>query len=228
MNRCVLNVATGRYVQGQKRLAAALKQQVAFLSWTDCLPTGSPAHRDVPYAFKAWALRAAEARDYSLVLWADASILPNQPIVPLLERIEREGYWISRNGWTNAQWTAGSAYEDLGVSPEENATIPHVVATAFGLNLQHPIGRTFYVEYLRLAQTRAFCGPWWNSNHPEYGGRDGAAPCGSPDVCGHRHDQTAASVIAWRLQLRLTDPPDVFAYRGGETEATILVADGAY
>ena len=57
------------------------------------------------------------------------------------------------------------------------------------------------------------------------------APCGIPgplDVLGHRHDQTALSVIAWRLGCVLDAPPDTFAYKGGENEKTILIADGAY
>jgi len=50
-------------------------------------------------------------------------------------------------------------------------------------------------------------------------------------VRGHRHDQTAASVIAWRLGFELTNPPNIFAYgRAGEAhdERTILLADGSY
>lgn len=225
MSRCVVNVATGRFVIGQNRLASLVT--VPLVKWSDNLPLHSPAHKDVPYAFKPWALVAAVRQGYKTLLWADACIVPHD-LTALFERIERDGYWMSRNGWMNAEWTADSAYPDLKVTREENRRIPHVVATAFGINVEHFKGAAFLAEYLRLAQTSAFWGPWWNSNHPEHRNNSGAAPCGGAEVRGHRHDQTVASVLAWKLGFDLTDPPDVFAYKGGETDKTVLIADGAY
>lgn len=225
MNRCVVNVATGRYVHGQNRLASCLT--VPLVKWGEMLPPHSPAHQDVPYAFKAYALKAAMDLGFSTLLWADACIVPRD-LTALFERIERDGYWMSANGWSNAEWTADWAYPYLGVTKEQNARIPHVVATAFGISLNHFKGASFLAEYLRLAQTKAFCGPWWNSNHRAYANYAGAAPCGDESVRGHRHDQTSASVIAWKLGFELTESPTVFAYKGGETVATVLIADGAY
>ncbi|HTF64552.1 MAG TPA: hypothetical protein VK638_17860 [Edaphobacter sp.] len=223
-SRCVVNVATGRFVIGQNRLDSLLT--VPLVKWTDHLPPTSPAHNDVPYAFKAWALYEA-SKQYTTLLWADACIVPRD-LTPLFERIEREGYWMSRNGWTNAEWTAESAYEDLGITREENARIPHVVATAFGISLKHAKGAGFLGGYLRLAQANAFRGPWWNSNHPEHGNNPGAVPCGDETVRGHRHDQSCASVIAWKLGFELTEPPNWFSYKGAETVDTVLIADGDY
>lgn len=229
MNRAVVNVATGPYVRGQQRLKASLPRGCDLVAWTDTMPPGSPSHLDVPYTFKAYAIKAAIERGYSTVLWADACILPVGSLLwKLWDKIESEGVWISRNGWSNAQWTADSAYADLGVTREENEKIEHVVATAFGLNVTHPTGKAIFKEYLRLAQTLAFCGPWWNRNAPEYADRAGAVTCGPPSTLGHRHDQTALSVIAWRAGVELTSPPQWFAYRGGESEQTALVADGQY
>jgi hypothetical protein len=243
MNRCVLNVATGSYVCGQERLIKALSpiSEVTRHTWANCLPEGSPSHTERPYAFKAYALAHAADAGATTLLWADACILPIRSMEPLWERIEREGYWIARNGWTNYEWTADSAYPDLFPthSPQDarrvNRTIPHVVATAFGLSLKTPIGRNLFAEYYRLAShTKAFCGPWINANYQEKPGDmrplmgDRCQPCGSSDVRGHRHDQTALSVIAWRLGCKLTESPHIFSYLGGETEQTILVADGGY
>jgi hypothetical protein len=189
-----------------------------------------PSHQEKPYAFKAYALKTV---DYSLafdtLLWADSCILPVADMEPLWQKIETDGYWIARNGWNNYQWTADSAYPDLFFDWDEpyarqlNREIPHVVATSFGISLKHAIGREFLAEYYRLASdTNAFCGPWTNTPN---------TPCGPPDVIGHRHDQTAASVIAWRLGMRLTDCPEIFAYgkQGDQHDPrTILIADGSY
>ena len=209
MNRCIVNVATQRFVAGQQRLRAAFDETV--LCWTNAYPPGSPQHHENPYAFKAWAIKAAKDAGFDLVLWADACILPNGSLEPLWDRIEQRGYWISDNGFSNHQWTCKDAYPLLGITEEENKGIPHVVATTFGLNLKSGIGAMAFEQYLKFAQNGAFRGPW----------------AGGVGV-QHRHDQTALSVIAYRLGMELTKPPAWFSYRGGETEETCLVADGAY
>lgn len=229
MMRCIVNVATGAYVRGQDRLASCpLIADALTLFCRDEMPPGSPSHADIPYAFKSFALRAAADQGATVLLWADACILPIRPLEPLWEKIEREGAWISNNGWKNSEWTCDSAYSDLGVTREENEQIPHVVATVFGLNLGHPTGKGIFDEYLRLAQTNAFKGPWWNSKHPDYQGRLGAYPCGPPTTRGHRHDQTCLSVLAHRFGVQLTNAPELFAYSGGQTDNTILIADSTY
>lgn len=255
--RAVVSVATGRYVRGLDRLTEwCAANSEDYVTWRDTLPAGSPTHQQIPYAFKAFALKAAaQTMGYGLgpgsenttLLWCDASIIPVAPLEPLWERIERDGYWIANNGFTNYTWTADAAYPDLfpvvnlacypdGMDParEVNRAIPHVVATSFGVSLAHPTGKAIFEEYYRLASTtKAFRGPWNNPAYVDVNGQPYAnaakfAPCGPSDVRGHRHDQTALSVIAWRLGCKLTDSPDIFAYRGGETEQTVLVADGAY
>jgi hypothetical protein len=243
MTRAVVCVATtSRYKRGMARMARELDRQNVVQMLFGGLPSGSPEHKAVPYAFKAYALQEAARQSFGTLLWCDASILPAADMTPLWERIERDGYWFARNyGWSNYEWTADSAYADLfggpiGPARMLNRDIPHVVATAFGLSLRHPAGRAFLGEYYRLAsETQAFCGPWINRDHPDC---DDAPPdryqamkcysCGPGDVRGHRHDQTAASVIAWRLGMRLTCAPEVFAYKGGESDKTILIADGSY
>jgi hypothetical protein len=211
MSRCVVNVSTGRYIKGQERLQQAVDGlREKLIAWRQ-MPAGCPSHADVPYAFKAFALEAA-SRDFDQLLWADASIVVARPLDAIWRHAEEHGVWFSRNGYRNSEWTATSAYQDLGVTPEENEQIEHVSATAFAIDLNHPKGKMFLSAYYYLAsETRAFCGPWTGGIGVQ-----------------HRHDQTAASVIAWRLGLPLTSPPAFFAYRGGETEDTVLIADGCY
>ena len=231
MNRAVVCVATGSYRRGATRLrerVAQLDPGVGMLFFDD-VPPNTPSHKTVPYAFKATALREAADMGFTTLLWADACIWPTRSLAGLFKRIEKDGYWISANGWINAQWTAESAYDALGLTPEENARIPHVVATAFGLSLEHPRGRAIFGEYVRLGtETNAFCGPWKNGPK-SYDGR--TAPCGGAEVLGHRHDQTALSVIAWRNDCVLTKPPAIFAYGTADGEhdpETVLVAEGGY
>jgi len=266
----IVNVATDSWVKGQNRLITACHDLgEPSIRWSNQLPPGSPPHRIlgvargasdarcVPYAFKAYALHEAEKAGNELLIWCDASVYPIRPLKPIWDYIEREGVWLNRNGFSNYEWTADSAYPDLfadlawpnaggfanlfadlawhnaGAFALENARqcnklIPHVIATAFGISTAHHKGRAFLDEYFRLAsQTRAFCGPWANTNAPDQEGRNWnrpAGPCGAPDVLGHRHDQTAASVIAWRLDVPLVDPPTFFAYDPGQKDDTYFVA----
>jgi len=272
--RAVVSWATGRYTKGQDRLIEEVTRQgYDYVHWRDRLPQGCPPHEEVPYAANAYALVQAAEEGYETLLWADACILPIQPLEPLWERIERDGYWISNQagperdkGWSNYEWTADSAYPDLfpcdagrllgrEATPAEqqiaipmvqpdgsgaslnmarqiNRTIPHVVATTFGVSLAHPTGKEILREYSRLAsETKAFCGPWTNTAYAanfDTPPKAYAHACGPSGVRGHRHDQTALSVIAWRLGCNLTRWPEVFAYRGHEDERTILVADSSY
>jgi len=241
MRRCVVNVAIGgrnqqKYIVGQERLRNQLKGETLRF-YTNGYPIGCPEHKDVPYAFKAYALKEASAYA-STLLWCDSSIvLGPRPLEELWAKIETDGYWIARGGWSNYEWTAESAYADLlpEIDPRDrmaaNRQIPHVIATAFGLQTQSNIGLDFLSQYFRLANTKAFIGPITNSNFPgaKFSGNAAkCSPCGPPDVRGHRHDQSAASVIAWRLGMKLSDTPEWFAYRGNETADTCLVADGSY
>ena len=229
MTRAVVSVATGAYVRGGDRLRTRLVELgEMFQYWRDEFPPTSPPHSRVPYAFKASAM--AEAfQSFDTLLWCDACIYPVKPLTTLWERIERDGYWIGYNGFVNATWTAMDAYADLGITPEENSRIPHVVATAFGVSMKHSKGRAILAEYVRLGlHTGAFCGPWTNGP-ADRSGR--TWPCGPPEVRGHRHDQTCLSVVAWRNDAVLTSSPEVFAYgKVGDKfdERTILVADGGY
>lgn len=215
--RVVVNVATGRYLPGQARLHDHI-HGIQGVFWQGDVPIGCPPHSERPYAFKAYALQQAAAMGFRKLLWADASIVVINRMDAIFARAAEHGAWIADNGFINAEWTADSAYADLGITHEENARIKHVVATAFAVDLDHPKGTALLNEYFRLAsETNAFCGPWRNT--PE-------TPCGGPMVSGHRHDQTALSVIAWRLGIPLTDPPAYLAYAGSQTSETILVVDG--
>lgn len=193
---------------------ALYSSDARLVTFNDVLPTGSPTHQDRPYAFKVYAIKDALRMGATRVLWTDASVVAIKSLEPLWNLIERQGYWFSDNGeWNCGEWTCDSALEPLGITREEAFRIPQIAATAFGLDLRQEIGRAFLTELEYLSKTSAFCGPWVNFN--------GEA---SPDkrVLGHRHDQTAASVIVWRMGLKMTKQPDFFSDYRSENGSTIL------
>jgi hypothetical protein len=250
VGRTVVNVATTEHtLKGQYRLLAGTREFGGYgivENFWGKLPAQWPEHADKPYAFKAYALEYC-SRGFDSLLWCDACILPIRSMEPVWAKIERDGYLLMRNGFSNYEWTADSAYPDLfpdgtvkqsfGLSDEDNRSIhgwngsavptlmekcrainrqiPHTVGGFFGLSMKHEVGCAFLKELYRLAhETRAFCGPW-----------DGGVGV------QHRHDQTAMSVIAWRLGMKLTDCPEFFAYgkaQDAQDPRTVVVADGDY
>jgi hypothetical protein len=223
--RAVVNVSFGqpRYMSNHARLQSTL---VTFgetlLSWCNTLPPQSPSHADTPFAFKAYALKQAAEQGFEVLLWADSSIVPLRPLNLLWKLIETQGYWFSENlphgeesgTFSNGQWTSDAALVPLHLTREESFTFPHVIATAFGLDLRHDIAWRFFAEYIRLAeQGTAFRGA--GSNHDLSLSQDAR-------VLGHRHDQTAASVLAWKLAMKLTTPPMWIVDGIPPTDDTIL------
>ncbi len=250
--RSIVSVATGEhFVKGLDRLTewCAENHEDDYVTFRGALPPNAPAHQDIPYGFKPYAMYAA-AMKASTLLWCDASMIPVKPLDRVWEQIERDGYLVFENGYSNYEWTADSAYPELfpertwvgagssamAIARDDNRKIRHVVGGCVGVDLTKQIGRDFLAEWYRLAKTRAFCGPWHNANYlgdgwPYAVNPPRLAPCGPPDVRGHRHDQSSLSVIAWRLDCKLTQPPDIFSYgKLGETcdERTVILADGNY
>ncbi len=180
MSRIVVNVATGHYVKGQRRLLDSLGGTGA-IRWTDELPEGSPTHKDVPYAFKAYALEWARKNGYTQILWTDASIVALKSLDTIWDYSAEHGVWFANNGWNNAQWTCDAAYpllfplplddeprapewkgsdtrglelRTLEVARRVNSRVPHVVATAFAIDLNHKNGQTLVEQQRRASRLR--------------------------------------------------------------------------
>ncbi len=220
--RAIVSVATDdRFMGCLRRLCNSLLQlhdTTTIFAWERSLPPGTlPA----PYAFKIAALNNAHLQGAAILLWLDSSTVPLKPLEPIWERIERDGYWLSLNWhgkpngeWTtdptlhykNSDWTAPEALpilgRVLGITAEENATIPQLNAGVLGLDMGSAIAQRFMALWTELAQAGAFHG----------------------DRGNHRHDQTCMSAIAWRLGMTPTVPPAYFTDDRHQTEETILVS----
>jgi hypothetical protein len=213
----ILNVANGFWhPQGQDRLVKSLRELGCYydvLGWKNEYPPGSPPHYHysspqkpdgVPYAFKTYAFEEARRRDYDVAIWCDASVWFVKHPQPLIDRIKEQGYWFCHQGWQVGTWCCDSALPTLGITREESFQMKMVAATFYGVNLKRMAPLLDWM----LARTKdgSFKGPWRNSHHEA-----------SPDsrVMGHRHDQTALSVIVNRMGLAMDVPPCMFAYAGG-------------
>lgn len=198
MKICVVNFAKGSWHPlGQKRIRESFIQngyEGSFQFYTDEKELGCPTHQQIPYAFKAYALKKAFDKGYDIVLWVDASITLLQPFSKVLDHIVKHKYMLLLNGWTSGEWCSDAALSPLGITREESFTYPHIMACVMGFDAHDKTNIRFLNEYLARANDGiTFKGAWKN---------DKQQVSKDPRVLGHRHDQTAASIIAWRLGMK--------------------------
>ena len=184
----------GNYPQGIARLMAshaAVGCTVSMRCWTDW-PEGCPKHSEIPYGFKPWAMaRAASAQ--GAVLWLDAACWLRADPAPVFDRLAGAGYMLPDACDNLGRWTADSALDRLEISRREAFSVPMVAATAIGLDLRHVIARKFLGWWLALSLDGV-----------TFAGIGGSA---YPGVLGHRHDQSAASAVAYQLGMGPTEWP---------------------
>jgi hypothetical protein len=200
LNSCVINFAKGSwYPRGQERLLRSLQDvgyQDPVYAWQDESSLGAPLHAEVPYAFKISAFNFAAERGHRLVLWCDAAVWATRPLDPIFEHIRREGHVFFDGGYNCAQWTSDACLGALGVSRDEAEGMPMYMACCMGLDLANERSREFLRRLTEKASDGAsFPGAWTNEDH---------AVSGDPRCRGHRHDQSAGSIIAWQLGMAQT------------------------
>ena len=196
MKRCVINYASGSwYPRGQVRLKASFLSHGYdgdFLLYDDTAEFGCPPHSVMPYAFKSYLFQKAIEMGYQQIIWCDAAIYLYNELS--LERIYRQldtnGYMMALNGCNTGEWTSDAALPLLGIEREESFGIPHIMANSMGFDVDNERSMEFLRRYHKHAQDGSFKGAWTNESNQA---------STDPRVKGHRHDQTAASVIAWRL-----------------------------
>lgn len=207
---CVVNVATpiGWYPKGQKRLRKSLEQHspdIDFISWSSTLPSGCPPHEQIPYAFKPYAFKEARDRGYKFALWLDAAAWAVRDIMPVFEDTERDGCYLQHGGFTSGQWCSDAALGPLGITREESFEMGHLAACIMGLDLKNETSNKFLDRWLELADDGVtFPGAWRNTK---------GKASSDPRVLGHRHDQTAASVISIQMGMKWTNANPRLKYK---------------
>lgn len=187
------------YARGITRLRTQLYDVHAFggdvLFWDTDYPPGSPTMREAHSAFKPFCFAEAFRQGHDLILWLDASIVVKRPLEPLFQSIQDVGYLVYPNTHSVGEYCKDEALAPLGITREESFALRSCMATVIGLDLTHPVSRTFLDQWKALAADGVtFPGPKWSGvrGWPRVASQD-------PRVKGHRYDQTAASVLFMRL-----------------------------
>ena len=231
---CIINYATGEYIRGQMRLEQECRAQgydgdFLLFNENNILPN-CPKHHLAPYAFKPYAMKEAQANGYRYLLWCDSSVYPVAPIDRAFAIIREVGYMFLPGGWNTGQWCSDQALVTLGITREEAFKTPHMVAGCQGLDLNKTRARQYLDRYYELANDGvtfigvpglALSNTYTNEQHQVR--KD-------EGVKGHRHDQTAASITAWKLGMR-DWKPNVIMYdqtgTGKRKDTTIFLVRSA-
>jgi hypothetical protein len=218
MKICVINFASGDYVRGQERLRASLKK-IGFagdlLFFTNELPPDSPPHDDAPWAFKVYGFAEARRRGYDLALWIDSNGIAIRPLDRLFRRIQRSGYYLwGRRSAAVGEWISDRVLSSFNLSRDEAMKIPEIAAFCVGLNFRSETANRFLDEWL----SRARDGFSFRGIPKEYSlsltnSNAGGVVSTDPRVKGHRHDQTVASILAFKYRMKHS-PDGCFDYVG--------------
>jgi len=201
---------------GVARLVATLKSfkwKHDIKTWIDEYPPNSNTHQVTPYHFKVMGFNWAKENGYDIVIYSDASFWCQKDPEQLVEMIKEDGHLMIRNGWTLGEWCADSALKPLGLTREESFGYPQLVGGLIGLDLRNETSRNFLMQWTDLAQA-SFPGAWTNDKKQ----------CSNDDrVLGHRHDQTAASIISHRLGMKWRDATGILDYNWNNEDSIMLL-----
>lgn len=178
----VTNFSTDKYRIGQERLRDSLywNKQMKMALYGTYKEIGSPTHQQSPYEFKIHSMKLA-AKEDPIVLWADASIWLNGDIKPVIELIERDGYFMEQSGNMVRDWTNAHTMDYFLMSNETDFEMP--IAGCFGIDFNSQIGKEFMHQWELSAKNGCFKGQWDGDDR-------------------HRHDMSCMGIISNMLDMK--------------------------
>lgn len=210
-DRCVISLGIGRkgHTESLARLEKSLQRtgfQGDLLVWKDELPPNSPTQLESPMAFKTYCFLEAMKYGYRYVLWIDAPCIALRNIHPIFATIREKGYvmFVDPYAQSVGQWCGDDVLEHHAISREAALNMPEVPTSVIGLDTCNELGRKFLYEW----HSMALDGVTFKGTHKSIQSADdhyaiawnkNNCISSDPRVGGHRHDQTAAGLIAQRL-----------------------------
>lgn len=220
MKQCIVSLGTGGwYERGVERLRASLED----VGWeggvqihVGVYPKGCPTHQEVPYAFKLFCIQKARSEGYDQVLWLDSSVWAIGHPGDVFKRIQEQGHYFWTSGCNCGNWCSDECLRYFGLTRERALDIEMLYALIIGLDFRNPRTQVFFDRWQKALDDGIFPGPWKN-----------------PDVVpgepwgrlyqGHRHDQSAASLIAHELGMAIDPTHDLCRLPGGEMPETVRI-----
>ncbi len=209
MNKlCIVNYITNDtwHPKGQNRLKESLELvnfngDLLLLNNENlsCMP-----HKKVPYAFKLYALKEAQKKGYTKILWVDASFWAIKNVDHILYDLISNRILVQSSGYPLGQWASDICLNKMGVSREKSFSLDLFSGGFIGLNLEDPNVLNFFNEFYRYAiEGTCFKGAWRNQNNEV---------SKHPKVSGHRHDMTVGSILMNQMGFNIQPNNKYFNY----------------
>ena len=190
----IVNFSTKEYSRPQRRLIGSLDGYPK-LMFNDYVSIGSPSHAESPYAFKLHAIEAAWKFD-PICLWADSSMYRVGDMQAIEDIIIKDGFFGTEAGHYAGRWTNQFSRDYFKVTEEEmkqsEGGITLFSAGLMGLDKNNELTQRFFKEWKEAGEAGCFKGSWSD----------------------HRHEMTAASIIATRLGFKYQRGGKFLSYIG--------------
>jgi hypothetical protein len=228
---CTVGIG-GWYPRGVSRMIDAFHKVgggYEIQAWVNVLPPGTPDLRRpecdyTPYAAKPRALWYALDHGADIAILLDAAFFPIRHILPLVDWVSGNGYYLCKNGYKVGEWCSDDCLASMGEERERLMSLDDVSSYAVGINRANKTALSLANLWAISSSAMTICG---NHTAPGHQGRNVGPVSIDPRVKGHRHDQCVLSILANNLGLtRWCERPKFTAYLGHENESTVLVNQG--
>lgn len=189
------------YPAGAKRLERSLYYHGYSFDFQSFTGIEESYDQTCPYNIKPAAIEWAVQMGYDIIIWLDASFWALRDIMPFLDIVNGEGYYLGMSGYNCAQTCSDNQLKYFGISRDQAEAIHETSSGAMGFNMQNPTAKSFVEQFVQVAKDGAFKG----SRHHDDQSKD-------PRFLFCRQDQSCASIIAHKLGMKLTPFGEQVAY----------------
>ena len=199
-----------RYEAGEQRLKKSLIEvgyTGDYFHFKNFQSINSPTQHQVPYAFKPYSIKKVKDMGYDIVIWIDSAVYPTKNFDHFIKHIEVTGHAFFDNiGFVIRDHTSDNCLEYFHMSDEESWKHPMIMACLMGFDFRHKITNEIFDDYYVAANEKAYGGDWVNND---------LQVSKNSKVRGHRHDQSAMSIILAKRGIKPLHPNSTFfAYYG--------------
>ncbi len=216
---CIINANTGDswYPSGSERLKRSLIYHGFsgdILIW-NCFPNDE-FNKSMPYNVKASAFSEAIKLGYTHILWLDSSAWAIQNPDKIFDIINEQGYYFWSSGYNCAQTCSDNCLKYFSITRDQAELFPDCGTGMIGINIENPYAKEFITQWLKSAKEGVFAGSRLHDNQS----------C-DPRFLFHRQDQSCASIIINKLNLKITSPNIYLSYyTPNQNESTLFTLKG--
>jgi hypothetical protein len=216
LNKCIINAAIGQwYPKGQERLKNSLEGKFdGDLLMFESFPTLGYDETNI-YNVKASCLEYAISQGFELILWADCSMYAVKNTQAIFDILETDGFYVETNGMNAAQECSDNCLAYFNVNRNDAEYLPMCSSGLIGVNMKHEKGKLFAEKWIKAAKDGAFAGSRLHDGQ-------------SMDFRfkWHRQDQSAASIIANQLGLKMYPLGKFMNYAPSDNQNLIFLCQG--